>query len=77
MAKAPSKQDDWDIPTVLQRLDDHLNQSPRSEAARLSSIMYDRVSELAAVHQILSGSALATALVCEILRFGFYGRRPA
>lgn len=55
MITKPDKQDSWDIPTVLQLLENRLNHSSRLDRARISSILYDCVSEVAAIHQILAG----------------------
>ena len=44
LALDPVEQSSWDVPLVLQRLDEHLNHCPPTEAARVSSIMYGYVA---------------------------------
>ena len=54
----PEEQSSWDVPLVLQHLDNHLNNSPPAEAARVSSIMYGYIGEVAALNQMLSALRL-------------------
>lgn len=58
LALEPVEQSSWDVPLVLQRLDDHLTNSPPVEVARVSSIMYGYVAEVAALNQMLSALRL-------------------
>ena len=58
LSMEPDDQFPWDIAFVLQQLDDHLARSSRAEAARIGPIAHGYVSEVAAIHQILSNLRL-------------------